>query len=85
MIRFQSPQLLWVSMLIVAAGLTAVVWLYRPQVRPVPAPWWWLLLGLRVAALGVLGLSILRPVVLRSLGDDQRGAVVVLVDQSRSM
>jgi cytochrome c556 len=85
MIRFQSPQLLWLSMLILAVGLTAVVWLYRPQLRPVPAPWWWLLLGLRALALGVLGLCILRPVVLRSLEDEQRGVAVVLVDQSKSM
>ena len=34
--------------------LTAIVWLYRPQVKPVPAPWWWILLALRGTALGAL-------------------------------
>jgi hypothetical protein len=84
-VQWQNGQGFWLAALTVVAVLTAVVWFYRPQVKPVRAPWWWVLLGLRAVALGVLALSILKPVVLRPLGEEQRGVVAVLIDQSASM
>jgi hypothetical protein len=84
-IQWQSPQLFWLAMLALAAALTSVVWLYRPQVRPLPKRWWWLLLGLRTFALALLALSILRPTILRAVRIEQRGLLAVLVDQSASM
>lgn len=84
-IQWQSPQLFWLTALAIVATLTAVVWLYRPQVRPLPAPWWWLLLALRTFALGVLALSILRPTLVRPEASDERGVVAVVIDQSQSM
>jgi hypothetical protein len=84
-IQWESPELFWVAVLALAAALTALVWLYRPQVKPLPRRWWWPLLGLRMFALGVLALSILRPTVLRAVRIEQRGMVAVLVDQSASM
>jgi hypothetical protein len=84
-IQWQSPHLFWLTMLALAAALTAVVWFYRPQVKPLPRRWWWLLLGLRSFALAVLAVSILRPTVLRAVRLEQRGLIAVLVDQSASM
>src|SRR5690349_16043152 len=84
-VQLQSPQLFWLAMLALAAALTAVVWLYRPQVKPLRAPWWWMLLGLRTVALAVLAVSILRPTILRMSEGAESGVVAILVDQSKSM
>jgi hypothetical protein len=84
-LQLQSPQMLWLAMLALAAALTGVVWLYRPQIKPLPRRWWWPLLALRTLALGVLAMSILRPTVLRAVRIEQRGLIAVLVDQSASM
>ncbi len=84
-IQWQGPHLLWLAMLALVVALAAVAWLYRPQIKTVPFRWGWLLLGLRSTALGVLAVSILRPVILRPLGTAQRGMVAIVIDQSRSM
>jgi hypothetical protein len=84
-VQLQSPQLFWLAMLALVAALTAVVWLYRPQVKPLRAPWWWMLLALRTLVLAVLAISILRPTILRLSEESERGVVAVLVDQSKSM
>lgn len=72
--------------LLLLTGIAAVtLWLYPPQVRLLRQPWRWGLPGLRAAALGALVLSILQPVLIRPKTAVERGAVVLLVDDSRSM
>jgi len=73
----------------VAAGvmvaMVAITWLYPSQLRYVGFPWRWLLPGLRTAALLALLLSLLKPVAARLATADERGALAVVVDRSRSM
>ena len=75
------PVAVAVGVLLVAA----VAWLYPPQVRELRGFWRWGLPGLRVMALGALAVSVAKPSVLRPKTVDERPAVVVLVDRSRSM
>ncbi len=85
-------QIVWHSLhslpLVVALAVLialAVVWLYPSQVRRVRRPWRWVLPGLRVTALLVLTAALLQPAVRRLRRADERGAVLLLVDRSRSM
>jgi len=85
-------QVIWLSLrfvpvaaAVVVAAAAAVAWLYPPQVRALGRGWQWALPALRVAALAALAGSILRPVALRPRTGEEEGAVVVLVDRSRSM
>jgi hypothetical protein len=72
--------------LLLLAGIAAVtLWLYPPQVRLLRQPWRWGLPGLRTAALGALVISILQPVLIRPKTAVERGAVVMLLDDSQSM
>jgi hypothetical protein len=82
---FNSPNLL--PAVLIASGLVLVVvlWLYPPQVRLLPARFRWLLPGLRVLALMALAAAMLRPVMVRPRTASEQGAIVVLVDSSRSM
>src|SRR3954466_10309384 len=72
----------------VVAGLlllAAVAWLYPAQVRDLRGPWRWGLPALRACAVLALAASALKPSVLRPKTADERAAVLVLVDKSRSM
>ncbi len=85
-------QVLWHSLglaPLAALGLAvivgAVAWLYPPQIRALVGGWRWMLLALRVLAIGIIIASILQPAVLRPKTIEEKGAVVVLIDRSRSM
>jgi hypothetical protein len=84
-LQWQSPQMLAGALLVAAAIVTAVALLYPAQVRSLPAAWRWTLPGLRCLALVLLAASLARPIAQRVLGDEEQGAYVVLVDNSRSM
>lgn len=66
-------------------AVMAVLWLYPSQVRQLRGPWRWGLPALRAAAVLALAGSLLKPSVLRPKTMDERPAVIVLVDNSRSM
>src|SRR5215207_6898301 len=70
-----------------AAALTviAVFWLYPVQVRAAAGAFGWLLPILRSLALLALAAVLLKPVLLRPRSERERGAVLVLLDRSRSM
>src|SRR4051812_13921734 len=70
-----------------AAALTviAVCWLYPPQVRVAAGSLGWTLPLLRSLGLLALAAVLLKPVLLRPRSDQDRGAVLVLLDRSRSM
>jgi hypothetical protein len=84
-IQWQSPQMLGVALLVAALVVLAVVLLYPQQVKLLPRAWRFALPGLRCAALLALALSVARPVAQRRLTEEEQGAVVVLMDTSRSM
>lgn len=65
--------------------VAAVLWLYPAQVRRLGWPWRWVLPALRAAALLALVISLLQPVGMRLKRADERGALLVLIDRSRSM
>ena len=67
------------------AVLLATAWLYPTQVKAVRRPWRWLMPLLRVAAFVALAIALLQPAPLRPRTVEEAGAVVVLVDTSRSM
>ncbi|HTW93993.1 MAG TPA: hypothetical protein VMD30_04305 [Tepidisphaeraceae bacterium] len=71
------------GVMLAAAALAA--WLYAPQVRALQRPWRWMLPALRVAGLAALAICIVQPVVRRTQAAAENGAVVILVDRSRSM
>ena len=71
---------------VLALALAAfTLWLYPTQLRTVRRPWRWIMPTLRVAALVTLAISILKPVIVRPKTAQEQGAIVVLVDRSRSM
>jgi hypothetical protein len=85
-------QIVWHSLhmlpLVAALGVAlsaAVLWLYPAQVKRVRWPWRWLLPGLRLLGLLVLCASLLQPAILRPRQENERGAVLILVDRSKSM
>jgi hypothetical protein len=85
-LRWQAPWMLPVAIAVGAALIVAVVWLYPRQVRLVRRPWRWVLPGLRAAALLTLAATLARPVALRTApAEDERGAVLVVIDRSASM
>ncbi len=85
-LRWQAPWMLPVAVAVGAALVVAVVWLYPRQVRLVRRPWRWVLPGLRAAALVTLAATLARPVALRTApAEDERGAVLVVIDRSASM
>ena len=84
-IRWHALGMLPLVIALAVVLLVAVSWLYPAQVRQVPWPWRWVLPGLRAAGLLALTASLLQPVALRQRRADERAAVVVLVDRSRSM
>lgn len=68
-----------------AVLVLVVIALYLPQVRRLTQPWRWLLPALRCGAMVALAASILKPVAVRSATRSEAGAIVVVVDRSRSM
>jgi len=82
---WQSPQSLPGSLAAAIIVICAVIWLYRSQLRMLPAPWNWLVPGLRIAAVCVLIGALLKPVIVRLRDPWEEGAVVLLIDRSRSM
>ncbi|HEY8668676.1 MAG TPA: hypothetical protein VIL86_18660 [Tepidisphaeraceae bacterium] len=85
-------QILWhgigalpAALIVVALVALAVLWLYPDQLRNVAKPWHWVLPLLRMLALGMIAVSLLKPVLVRPKSAEERGAVVILVDRSRSM
>ncbi len=63
----------------------AVLLLYPSQTRAMGGIWRWSLPGFRIAAMLALVLSLLKPVLVRPKTIEERGTVIVLIDQSRSM
>ena len=84
-IHWQSPQMLAIALLVSVLVVMAVSLLYPSQVSLLPRLWRFTLPGLRCAALLALALSIAKPVAQRTLAEEEQGALVVLVDASRSM
>lgn len=84
-IRWHSLSMMPLVVALGAALVLAVVWLYPAQVRQVGRPWRWVLPGLRATALLVLTASLLQPALQRLRRAEERAAVLVLVDRSRSM
>lgn len=75
----------WPLVAALGAALTvAVLWLYPGQIKGSGVAAWGAAL-LRWAAVVALGLSLLKPVVLRPRSAGQSGAVLVLIDCSKSM
>jgi hypothetical protein len=84
-ILWHSPQLWPVALLGAAVLVGALILLYLPQLRPVHRSWRLLLPSLRLSAVLVIAIAILRPVVVRPRTSAEAGAIVLLVDRSRSM
>jgi hypothetical protein len=82
---WQSPQSLPGALGGAVVVILAVVWLYQSQMRMLPAPWNWLVPGLRLAAVAVMLAALVKPVIVRLRSPWEQGAVILLVDQSRSM
>ncbi len=74
-----------VAILAAVVVMAAVWWLYPPQVKALSVRWRWVLPALRAAALGALAMSLLKPVAARPKTAAEQGAIVVLVDRSKSM
>jgi hypothetical protein len=84
-VLWQSPALAPTAVALAAVVAAAVLWLYPPQTREMPDGWRWLLPALRAAAAGALTLAVVQPVVLRPRTTSREGALVLLVDASKSM
>ena len=82
---WHSLQSLPLSLLLITAVIAVTLWLYPPQVRLLGGVWRWSLPLLRAAALAAIVISLLKPVIIRPKTAIERGAVVVLLDDSRSM
>ncbi|HWE03828.1 MAG TPA: hypothetical protein VG326_15595 [Tepidisphaeraceae bacterium] len=84
-VYWHAPNLWPVAILAAAVMIAAMSALYPAQLGDVPWPWRGLLPGLRLLAVLVLAASILKPIAMRLATVEERGAVVVLVDRSKSM
>jgi len=80
-----SPQRLPIVLAILAGAVALTWWLYPSQVSSLSRRWRWLLPMLRAGAMGALAISLLQPSVIRPRTDAERGPLLVLVDNSRSM
>src|ERR1051326_4733899 len=80
-----SPQLISLALAVLSAGLAAVLWLYPPQLAGGRSGGQWILPALRTGAVVALGASLLRPIAARPKTSQEKGAVVMLIDQSASM
>jgi hypothetical protein len=84
-VLWNSPRSLPVAIVVALVTVVAVVWLYPPQVKGLGWGWRWGLPGLRAAGMLALAAALLKPAVMRPKTADEQGAVLVLVDRSRSM
>ena len=84
-VMWQSPHLAPIAVAIAAVVAAAVLWGYPPQTLGVPRGWRWAMPGLRALAAAALIIAIAQPIVLRPRTTARQGAVVLLVDRSRSM
>src|SRR5688572_16658331 len=84
-ILWQAPRLLPLAVVIALATAVAVLVFYVPQARRLRQPWRWGLPLMRLAVGLALAASIVQPAFVRSESSDDSGAVVLLVDASRSM
>src|SRR4051794_19373125 len=84
-VLWNSPRSLPVAIGVALLSLIAIVWLYPTQVKGLSFGWRWGLPGLRAVGMLALAAALLKPAVLRPRTGDERGAVLVLVDRSRSM
>jgi uncharacterized membrane protein len=76
----------WPLVLLAFAGLLAVVLLTYPQrVRHLPAGYRRVLLGLRLLAVALLGMAMLRPALQLEKTDKKQAVLIVIGDTSRSM
>lgn len=75
----------WLTAVVTAAMIAALLIAYPRRIRGLPAPWRQILISLRVLTLALIVLLMLRPVAILN-EDDQAGTVLyVLTDASRSM
>lgn len=81
---FESPQLVPVAIALGIVLTAAVLWLYARQAQSTGPTGWGSAL-LRWTAVAALVFSILKPVILTPKTGEQWGAVVILLDRSRSM
>ncbi len=84
-ILWHSPTLAPASLAALFAICLAVGVLYPPQLRGLPTLWRYTLFGLRITAMTMITVSLLQPAVLRPKTIAEKGAVVALIDRSRSM
>jgi hypothetical protein len=84
-VMWQSPQLAPAAVAMAAVVAAAVLWLYPPQTLGVPRGWRWTMPALRALAAAALTIAVVQPIVLRPRTTARQGAVVLLVDRSRSM
>src|SRR5215218_9765967 len=82
---WNSPRSLPWAVVVGLVTIVAVVWLYPPQVKGLAWRWRWGLPMLRAGGMLALAAALLKPAVLRPKTTDEQGAVIVLVDRSRSM
>ncbi|MDP9172485.1 MAG: hypothetical protein M3O30_01285 [Planctomycetota bacterium] len=80
-----SPRLWPVAAAVALGAVVLVGRLYLPQVRLLAQPWRAVLPALRIAALLALAASIVKPVAVRPASTSEAGAILILVDRSRSM
>lgn len=84
-VYLNAPGLWPLAALACAGMLAAVLLLYPAQLKQIGWPWRGLIPALRVAAIALLAVSALKPIAKRLATADERGAVLILVDRSRSM
>src|SRR5688500_7468125 len=86
-VMWQAPQLAPAAVAMAAVVAAAVLWLYPPQTLGVPRGWRWTMPSLRALAAAALTIAIAQPIVLRPRTSARQGAgaIVLLVDRSRSM
>jgi len=71
-----------IAAFVVLALVTVVSYFNALKGKPI---WWWLMPALRLLAIALLAVSVVQPVNVRTRRLSERGPVVLLVDQSRSM
>ncbi len=84
-ILWQAPRMLPFAVIIAVATAIAVLVFYVPQARRLRQPWRWGLPLLRLTVGLALAASVAQPALIRSKSANDPGAIVVLVDGSRSM
>jgi hypothetical protein len=85
LLLWQRSDLQPVVIAVGAVALAALLWLYTAQLGRSNRRWRWLLPVLRAMVIVALAIAILKPVAARPKSSSEHGAVVFLVDQSRSM